>query len=50
MSGDENGSQTANRETLRLRDLLEFDFFCPPRREFAEKWPPSWPARIDRSG
>jgi len=35
MAGDENGLHTANRETQRLRDLLKFDFFFPPRREFA---------------
>jgi len=37
MAGGENGLQTANRETLRLRDLLKFDFFFPPRREFADE-------------
>jgi glycerol-3-phosphate O-acyltransferase len=33
--GDEHGLRAANRETLRLRDLLKFDFFFPSRREFA---------------
>ncbi|MFI7542171.1 lysophospholipid acyltransferase [Actinoplanes sp. NPDC049599] len=37
MEGGENGLQTANRETLRLRELLKFDFFFPPRREFADE-------------
>jgi glycerol-3-phosphate O-acyltransferase len=37
MEGDENGLHTANRETLRLRDLLKFDFFFPSRRQFAEE-------------
>ena len=35
--GGENGLQTANKETLRLRDLLKFDFFFPSRREFADE-------------
>ncbi|MEU8233287.1 lysophospholipid acyltransferase [Actinoplanes sp. NPDC048967] len=35
MEGGQNGLRTANRETLRLRDLLKFDFFFPRRREFA---------------
>ncbi|MEV0895352.1 lysophospholipid acyltransferase [Actinoplanes sp. NPDC049802] len=34
---DGNALRTALRETLRLRDLLKFDFFFPPRREFAEE-------------
>ncbi|SNY59402.1 lysophospholipid acyltransferase [Paractinoplanes atraurantiacus] len=33
--GGENGLDTANRETLRLRDLFKFDFFFPSRSEFA---------------
>ena len=33
----EHGLETANRETLRLRDLLKFDFFFPSRREFARE-------------
>ncbi|GAA4607429.1 glycerol-3-phosphate O-acyltransferase [Actinoplanes octamycinicus] len=35
--GGENGLRTAHRETLRLRDLLKFDFFFPSRAEFAEE-------------
>ncbi|MEV4701777.1 lysophospholipid acyltransferase [Actinoplanes sp. NPDC049316] len=35
MEDGENGLQAANRETLRLRELLKFDFFFPPRSEFA---------------
>ena len=35
--GGEDGLRTANREILRLRDLLKFDFFFPTRREFAEE-------------
>ncbi|MCM4084375.1 lysophospholipid acyltransferase [Paractinoplanes hotanensis] len=31
----EDGLATAQRETLRLRDLLKFDFFFPPRAELA---------------
>jgi len=37
MEDGENGLATANRETLRLRDLLKFDFFFPSRREFARE-------------
>ncbi|HEX5201050.1 MAG TPA: lysophospholipid acyltransferase [Actinoplanes sp.] len=37
MEGGENGLATANRETLRLRDLLKFDFFFPSRGEFARE-------------
>ncbi|MGA5299598.1 lysophospholipid acyltransferase [Nucisporomicrobium flavum] len=37
MEDGENGLQTANRETLRLRELLKFDFFFPPRAEFADE-------------
>ncbi|GAA3342996.1 lysophospholipid acyltransferase [Amorphoplanes nipponensis] len=37
MAGGENALQTATRETLRLRELLKFDFFFPPRREFADE-------------
>jgi glycerol-3-phosphate O-acyltransferase len=32
----DNGLHTAHKEALRLRDLLKFDFFFPPRHEFAE--------------
>ncbi|GID32335.1 lysophospholipid acyltransferase [Paractinoplanes brasiliensis] len=35
MEGGENGLATADRATLRLRDLLKFDFFFPSRAEFA---------------
>ncbi|WIM92957.1 lysophospholipid acyltransferase [Actinoplanes oblitus] len=35
--GGENGLRTAHRETLRLRELLKFDFFFPSRAEFAEE-------------
>lgn len=35
--GGENGLHTASKETLRLRDLLKFDFFFPSRREFADE-------------
>jgi glycerol-3-phosphate O-acyltransferase len=35
--GGEDAPATANRETLRLRDLLKFDFFFPSRRQFAEE-------------
>ncbi|GAA2673533.1 lysophospholipid acyltransferase [Actinoplanes palleronii] len=35
--GDGPGLGTASRETLRLRDLLKFDFFFPSRRVFAEE-------------
>ncbi|MCU7729474.1 lysophospholipid acyltransferase [Actinoplanes sp. KI2] len=37
MENGEDGLATANRETLRLRDLLKFDFFFPSRREFARE-------------
>ncbi|MEU4421505.1 lysophospholipid acyltransferase [Actinoplanes sp. NPDC024001] len=35
--GGDSGLHTAHRETLRLRELLKFDFFFPSRREFAEE-------------
>lgn len=35
--GGADALRTANRETLRLRDLLKFDFFFPSRRQFAEE-------------
>jgi glycerol-3-phosphate O-acyltransferase len=37
MEDGENGLATANREILRLRDLLKVDFFFPSRREFARE-------------
>lgn len=35
MEGGADGADTANRESLRLRDLLKFDFFFSSRREYA---------------
>lgn len=35
--GGESALHTAHKETLRLRDLLKFDFFFPPRQEFDEE-------------
>ncbi|GAA2623828.1 lysophospholipid acyltransferase [Paractinoplanes durhamensis] len=37
MEGGADGLETANRETLRLRDLLKFDFFFSSRSEFARE-------------
>jgi len=36
-TGGQDGLQTASQEALRLRDLLKFDFFFPPRPEFADE-------------
>jgi glycerol-3-phosphate O-acyltransferase len=37
MEGGQNGLATAGAESLRLRDLLKFDFFFSPRRDFADE-------------
>jgi glycerol-3-phosphate O-acyltransferase len=37
MEGGENGLATAGEETMRLRELLKFDFFFSRRRDFADE-------------